>query len=84
MGMDREPSNYPLKFKNSNSNDSAMVSRSEAEVKLLVKHGSDNLRSTFKNDGIKIWNCIPDIIKDCKNLISAKKHIRLLVNTCHG
>ena len=66
-------SNYQLKFKISNTNDSAMVSRSKVEGKLLVKHGSDNLRSTFKNDGIKMWNCTPDIIKDCKNLVSAKK-----------
>ena len=73
--------NYPLKFKNSNSNDSAMVSRSKAEGKLLIQHGSDNLRSTLKNDGIKILNCTPDLIKNCKNLISAKKHIRLFVNS---
>ena len=49
-------SNYPLKFKNSNTNDSVMVSRSKIEGKLLVKHGSDNLKSTLKNDGIEMWN----------------------------
>ena len=52
-----------------------MVLRSKVEGKLLVKHGSDNLRSTFKNYGIKMWNCTPDIIKDCKTLVSAKKNI---------
>ena len=71
-------SNYPLKFKNSNTNDSVMVSRSKIEGKLLVKHGSDNLKSTFKNDGIEMWNSTPDIIKDCKNLDSAKKQYYII------
>ena len=67
---------YPLKFKNSNTNDSAMISRSKIEGKLLIKHDSDNLKSTFKNNGIKVWNSAPDNVKNCKSLFTAKKLIR--------
>ena len=66
---------YPLKFKNSNTNDSAMISRWKIEGKLFIKHGSDNLKSTFKNDGTKAWNCTPDNVIDCKTLFTAKKLI---------
>ena len=38
-------------IKNSKTNnESAMISRSKIEGKLLIKHGSDNLKSTFKNE----------------------------------
>ena len=74
-------SNYPLKFENNNSNNSAMTSRSKVDGNLLVKHGSENLKSTFKNDGVKMWNSATNAIKDCKNLESAKKSIREFVKT---
>ena len=73
--------NYPLKFKNKNTNDSAMISRSKIEGKLLMKHGSDNLKATFKNDGITVWNNTPENVKRCKSILTAKKYIKDFVNT---
>ena len=73
--------NYPLKFKNKNTNDSAMISRSKIEGKLLMKHGSDNLKATFKNDGIRVWNNTPENVKNCKSILTAKKYIKDFVNT---
>ena len=32
-----------------------------------------NDKSTFLNDGIKVWNKVPDSIKNCKSLYIAKK-----------
>ena len=64
-------------IKNSKTNnESAMISRSKIEGELLIKHGSDNLKSTYKNDGIKAWNSAPDSVKNCKSLFTAKKLIR--------
>ena len=49
--------------------------------KLTEIRGSDALKSTFINDGIKAWNLAPDAIKNCNSLFSAKKEIKKFVMT---
>ena len=48
----------------------------------LVENGVTDIRkSTFLNDGIKLWNSAPVEIKNCKSLYSAKKHINTFVKS---
>ena len=42
-----------------------------------LKHKTTFLSSkTFKNDAIKLWNGIPDSIKQCDSIYSAKAAIK--------
>ena len=71
---------YPIKFNKKIPEDS-MGSRSKTNGIINECFGSEKLKSTFINDGIKAWNLAPESIKGCKNLISAKKEIRVFVSS---
>ena len=70
-----------INFIKSKNNQSDMCSRSMVSGKLTESRGSDALKSTFINDGIKAWNLAPDVIKNCNSLFSAKKEIKKFVKT---
>ena len=71
---------YPIKLENMFP-ENTMGSRSKTIGNLKECYGSEKLRSTFINDGIKAWNLAPETIKGCKTITSAKKEIRVFVNS---
>ena len=70
-----------INFIKSTNNQSEMCSRSMVSGKLTEIRGSDALKYTFINDGIKSWNLAPDAIKNCNSLFSSKKEIKKFVMT---
>ena len=58
-----------------------MEFRSMSDGKLFEKIGSDSIKSTFLNDGLKAWNLAPASITDCKTFILAKTQIKKFANT---
>ena len=71
---------YPIKLE-SRTPENKMGSRSKTSGNLKECYGSEKLRSTFINDGIKAWNLTPESVKGCKTISSAKKVIRIFVNS---
>ena len=68
--------NYPLNIKEASKKLSTRESRSISEGKLYEIHGSEQIKSTFINDGVKMWNLAPWAINNCKSLNVAKEEIK--------
>ena len=47
----------------------------------LNLESSQNAKCTYYNDGVKVWNRAPNIIKNCKSIWAAKKAIKLFGKT---
>ena len=48
----------------------------------IVIKGKSNIQSqTFINDAAKLWNHAPNALKTCKTLGSAKKQIKLFIQS---
>ena len=73
--------NYPLNIKSAPEISSSRESRSMSDGKLYEVHGSHQLKSTFINDGVKIWNLAPMVVKNCTSLNGAKKEIKKFAKT---
>ena len=47
-----------------------------------MEHGQSELcKKTFLNDAAHVWNVAPEAIKESKSLYTAKKAIKLFVQT---
>ena len=70
---------YPLKFSKVKNADDCVTTRAvtNGDVQLMGK--SELVQSTFLNDASKAWNKIPNEIKECKNIFTAKKAIKKFV-----
>ena len=79
--MEIQEQRLSFTVQNKNSNLSSMMSRSKSGDKLQANHGSESLRSTFKNNGITVWNLTSEIIKNCKSIGAVKEHIKNFVKT---
>ena len=55
--------------------------RSRSNMNLPEVFGSNKIKATFINDGVKAWNLTPQSVKMCKSLISAKKAIKTYAKT---
>ena len=56
-----------------------LPSKNETENKLLEIGLSENSKKTLINDGVRLWNRCPSIIKQSKSLFTAKKEIKKFV-----
>ena len=56
-------------------------SRARSNLTLPEMYGSNNLKSSFINDGVKAWKKSPQSVKLCKSLVSAKKAVKSFVKT---
>ena len=73
--------NYPLMPKEAPISISQRSCRSKSNGKLHEINGSEELKSTFINDGTKLWNLAPEAIKGCKSLQKAKLEIKKFSKT---
>ena len=73
--------NYPFNIKSAPEISLSRESRSMSDGKLYEVHGSHQLKSTFINDGVKIWNLAPMVVKNCTSLNGAKKEIKKFAKT---
>ena len=71
--------NYPIEVKKYILEADERILRSKISDKLLVKGHSDLMKSSYKNDAIKLWNNCPDSITKCTSVYSAKKAIKTFV-----
>ena len=71
--------NYPIEVKKYILEADERISRSKISDKLLVKGNSDLMKSSNKNDAIKLWNNCPDSLTKCTSVNSAKKAIKTSV-----
>ena len=71
--------NYPIEVKKYILEADERILRSKISDKLLVKGHSDLMKSSYKNDAIKLWNNCPDSITKCTSVYSAKKAIKTCV-----
>ena len=53
--------------------------RSNTNGKLFEVNGLNDLKSTYINNGVKIWNLAPQSLKDCKSLYTVKTEIKKFV-----
>ena len=72
---------YPLKLKKVTAVNERSITRAVTKEKLVVDGNCILSQNTFINDATKAWNMIPDEIKMCKSLWSAKKAIKNFVKT---
>ena len=56
-------------------------SRSRTNMNLPEVFGSNKLKGTFINDGIKAWNLTPQSVKVCKSILAAKKASKSFVKS---
>ena len=63
------------------SSDITRESRSRSNMNLPEVFGSNKIKTTFINDGIKAWNQTPQTVKMCNSLVSAKKAVKTFVKT---
>ena len=54
-------------------------SKNETENNLLEIGLSEISKKTFINDGVRLWNSCPSVIKQSKSLFTAKKEIKKFV-----
>ena len=55
--------------------------KSSNKLELMIKGTSCLQSQTFYNDAAKVWNGVPNDIKECKTLSAAKKRIRSNIQT---
>ena len=72
---------YPTKIKKMEANEERSTTRAISAGKLVEYGTSQNAKSTYYNDGVKIWNRAPNTIKNCVTIWAAKKAIKLFVKT---
>ena len=72
---------YPTKLSKIEADEGRSTTRAVTKGKLIEIGVSNVARNTFYNDGVKAWNKIPDNIKICKTIWSAKKAITSFVKT---
>ena len=48
---------------------------------LVINGNSDTQSKTFFNDAAKLWNVAPNNIRSCKTLNTAKKFIKMYIQT---
>ena len=63
------------------STDITRESRSRSNINLPDVFGSNNIKNTFINDGVKAWNKTPQSVKMSKSLVSAKKAVKTFVKS---
>ena len=73
--------NYPTKLSKIEANESRTTTRAVTSGKLKEIGLSITAKNTFYNDGVKAWNRIPENIKNCKTIWTAKKAIKIFVKT---
>ena len=67
---------YRTKIKKVTANEDRSITRAETNGSLVEEVKSILAKNTFLNDATKAWNLIPDSIKNCKTIWSAKKAIK--------
>ena len=72
---------YPLKLKKVTAVNERSITRAVTKEKLVVEGNYILSQNRFINDATKAWNMIPDDIKMCKSLWSAKKAIKNFAKT---
>ena len=65
--------NYPVKVSGYELTKKDRISRSIVSGKLKDYGKSELVKSSFKSDGIRLWNNCPDKITKCNSLFTAKK-----------
>ena len=73
--------NYPTKWELKTIAVDERSTRANSEMKIPETAKSKTTQSSFNNDAKKLWNKIPQNIKDCSSLYMAKKAIRQFVKT---
>ena len=63
------------------ANEVRPTTRAVTNGKLQEIGVSNTAKNTFYNDGVQAWNKIPENIKKCKTIWSAKKAIKKFVKT---
>ena len=72
---------YPAKLKKVTLRNDRSKTRAVSNGTLIEEGKSILAKNTFLNDAIKAWNLLPDSIKNCKTLWSAKKATKNFVTT---
>ena len=67
---------YPLKLQKVTATNERSITRAVTQERLVVKGNSCLSQSTLINDAKRAWNNVPENIKSCKSLLSAKKAIK--------
>ena len=73
--------NYPVNWINKKDSAVRKDLRSINENSLKMTGNSNVQASTFYIDAARVWNLAPDVIKNCKSLLSAKSEIKPFVKT---
>ena len=73
--------NYPVKINLVSRSDAVAHTRAVANGQITEDFCTTASQKTFLNDAKHIWNKVPNVIKECKTLLSAKKAIKCFVTT---
>ena len=55
--------------------------KSSNKPDLIIRGKSKTQEQTFYNDAARVWNAAPSNVKDCKTIVTIKKHIKTFVQT---
>ena len=72
---------YPTQWTNRNAVQKSSGLKISNKPELVIKGTSHTQSLTFMIDAAKVWNNAPRNIKECKTQISAKKFIKLYIQT---
>ena len=73
--------NYPTKWEHKTTAEDKRTTRANSDKKIPETAKSKTTQASFNNDAKKLWNKIPQNIKDCTSIQMAKKAIKQFVKT---
>ena len=81
MWKSQNDKNYPIQWTKRSDEQKREGLKTSNKPEIVIK-GKSNIQSqTFVNDAAKLWNHAPSALKTCKTLGSAKKQIKLFIQS---
>ena len=74
-----QDADYPLKIEKVKNPVECVKTRSITNGDVIVSGKSELVQSTYLSDTCRAWNKVPNVIKECKTIWSAKKNIKTFV-----
>ena len=72
---------YPIQLNNRKDVIKREGLKTKNKPELVIKGNSSIQGQTFINDAARVWNNAPSVLKDCKTLSSARKQIKIFIQT---